>query len=363
MRRIGTIVLTMVLVLSLTACGMKDATELLRNIEKSGETGGERVEAGYESSGGSGSSGLSSLNSTGSDSGSSSDKGGVQIGDREVQLAKIEDYWERMEEERKLDEEENQGYVWTITIDHVSTINTLGIASVDYYLDLSCSHVGPTMFGVYGGELGMSYGADLSGLQAVLGATGGSMSYDVDGWFKNSNFLMRLAEYDKEEEDEFEGMIERLGQDPTLTGDQQQLLEGFMGGLLGNVGTPDQEFEKTGTASGLWQDWDFHMTEGDMSQYASFSGIGSITGVASFGGTVTVNEDFSHTDGDIVGRTIFGSYSERYSDPIENPFPHTIRVYETGDVVFELYGSGGYISVKFFGTLDKVPVGDTKKVE
>jgi hypothetical protein len=60
---------------------------------------------------------------------------------------------------------------------------------------------------------------------------------------------------------------------------------------------------------------------------------------------------------------LVGTFSERYNESIETPFPYIIRLYESGEAVFELYSAnGGPVTVKFYGTIDKIRVEDTQLV-
>ncbi len=55
---------------------------------------------------------------------------------------------------------------------------------------------------------------------------------------------------------------------------------------------------------------------------------------------------------------------DRYDEDFDAPFPYIIRVYESGDVVFELHSPmGGPVTVKFYGTIDKIPVSETTLVK
>ena len=101
------------------------------------------------------------------------------------------------------------------------------------------------------------------------------------------------------------------------------------------------------------------MTDGDMSGYVNMTGI--VGGIASASGTVDASGTQSQGD---AYASVFGmTFTERYDETIENPFPYALRVYETGEVVFELYSSsGGPVTVKFYGTIDRIPVGDTQLI-
>ena len=272
-----------------------------------------------------------------------------QPGNKRPELASLEGYWEELAEE--WENAPNVGYVWTITIDKLVTMDVLGLAVVDYDLDLSCSHVGETMYGAYMGEMAMEYAADLSGLVALSTVTGGSVEYDADGWFKNGAFLMKLGEYDHEEDELF---VSTLG-DP-VDAEEDAMTAAILEQYLGELKAGSEDFELEGEPEAVWCDWDFHMTEGDMSGYIQMTGLayGTTTG----GGIV----DASGTQisgGATASMPGIGSFTERYDEAIENPFPYTIKVYGE-NVVMELFSAnGGPVTVKFYGTIDKIPVEDT----
>jgi hypothetical protein len=102
------------------------------------------------------------------------------------------------------------------------------------------------------------------------------------------------------------------------------------------------------------------MTEGDMSGFIKMTGIAY--GTTSGGGTVDASG--TGTQGSAMGNFgRFGTFSERYSETIEAPFPYVLRLYETGEAVFELYSAtGGPVTVKFYGTVDKIPGEETTVV-
>lgn len=278
--------------------------------------------------------------------------------EREEALANLDDYWDKLRLEWEWDQQDAQGYVWTITIDQVSVIDMVGLATVEYDLDLSCSHVGPTMDGIYSGEMAMRYQADLSGMVELLTFAGGSVSYDADGWFENDQFVMRLVEYDDLVETQFDSMMS-AGANAGLSEEEQAMADALLESLLGDLGAGDKEFETAGQPASAWYDWDFHMTDGDMSGYINMTGI--VGGIADASGSVDASGQQSQGD---AYASVFGmTFTERYAETIENPFPYALRVYETGEVVFELYSStGGPITVKFYGTIDKIPIEDTQPV-
>ena len=285
-------------------------------------------------------------NGSGGSGGSGS---GASGGEKRPELASLEGYWEKLEYEWENAPEE--GYVWTITIDQMSTMDVMGLAQVEYDLDLSCSHVGKTAQGVYRGEMAMAYAADLSGLISLVTLTGGSVDYDADGWFKNGNFLMNLGGYDQEEDELFVTSLEIPADNP----EEQAMMDAMLGQYLGDLEAGSEDFEESSQPDAMWCDWDFHMTEGDMSGYINMTGIAY--GTTSGGGGVDASG--KSMSGSASASALGYTFTERYSETLESPFPYTIKVYGN-NVVMELFSAqGGPVTVKFYGTIDKVPVENT----
>jgi len=271
-------------------------------------------------------------------------------------------YWEEMRERWR--NETNEGYVWTITIDEVTVLDAMGLAVTTYDLDLSCSHVGPEMNGVYAGSLAMKFDADLSGLNSMMSAMGGSASTDhVDGWFRNDEFVMELKPYSKEKEDAFIGSLDYIIDENGDAVPKQQsdpYTEAIVGPMLEQMGSGTKSFEKESAPASYWFDWDYNMTEGDMSQSYSVSGV---MGIASASGGMDASG--THISGSAVAHSPLGGvFTDRYDETFDAPFPYVIRVYETGQVVFELHSpNGGPVVIKFYGTIDKIPVSQTTVVK
>ncbi len=266
------------------------------------------------------------------------------------------DYWGDMELEWETAPE--TGYVWTITIDSAETVDMMGLLQVDYTMKLSCSHVGPDIFGVYRGELEMDYTADLDTISALMELTGGSMDYDADGWFKNDNFLMQIEPYSKADDESWVNVYGTLprDEDPMV----QAILDDYLGSLMGGAGGGEQDFEKNNSPAGQWFDWDFHMTEGDMSGFVAMTGIAY--GTTDAYGSVDASGQNVQASADAFVPFV-GRFSERYSGTIETPMPYTLEIYGEGQVVVTLYSANpSPITVKFYGTIDKIPVGQTQLV-
>ena len=334
MKKLIVLALAMALAVSLTSCGVKEAVQ--------GKTR-ELLSGGNQGV-------TDSLESEKSHNG----EGSYNSGRRPI--ASVDNpggFWQRIEDQW-LNEPE-QGYVWTITIDDAEVIDMMGLVQVNYKMQLSCSHVGYDMFGAYRGEMSMEYAADMDNLGELLTLTGGSMDYDADGWFKNENFLMLLEPFSQKDKEIWVEIYGKLpeAEDPIA----QAILEQYLGAVFEDVGSGEQDFEKNNSPAGHWFDLDFRMTEGDMSGFLQLTNIAY--GTTSGGGTVDASG--KNTQGSaVVSHPLVGTFQERYEEVIETPMPYTLEVYDAGQVVFTLYSAnGGPVTVKLYGTIDKIPVEET----
>ncbi|MDR0964214.1 MAG: hypothetical protein LBM60_06335 [Clostridium sp.] len=234
------------------------------------------------------------------------------------------------------------GSGWTLRIDEATVMDMMGLATVNYDCDLTATHVGDDMFGEYTGELAMEYSADLSGLQGLMQMAGMEMNYETDGWFKNTDFRIELTQYTAEDEEHFVDSLK----DPTITDDERALTQSLLGGMLGSFGSGDKDFETSSTPVGLWYDWAFHMTEGDMSSYVNMTS-------AMFTASASQNETAQTAEG-YADHIFTGSYHESLSYENESPFPYQIEVYESGEAVLTMRNANESPVVdKFYGTITK----------
>jgi hypothetical protein len=357
MKKITAILLLVALTFSMSACGMKEAVQEKARELLSGAvgeaappdgTGGENAPQNAPSAGNTGNKTL----------------GGSET---VTSIATLEGYWDGIEQEWKGAPE--KGYVWTITIDDTETVEMMGLVKVDYSLKLSCSHVGPDFYGAYSGEMDMSYNADLDNMASLLEATGGSVDYKADGWFKNDKFLMRGKSFSQETDDDWNDVFGKLPETGIDTSDPagayaQQYVDDLMSSIFDGVGSGEEDFEKTSAPAAIWYGYDFRMTEGDMSGYIQMTGIayGTTTG----GGSVDASGTQMQGSARARLATIFGTfdYSDSYAETVDSPFPYSLKIYESGQVVFTLYSSNGSpVTVKFYGKIDKVRVEDTERVK
>lgn len=273
---------------------------------------------------------------------------------KKPRLASVADYFDDLHQEGLAEEKENRGYVWTILIDDTAHVKALGLADVEYKLKLNCSHVGETAFGVYRGEMSMDFDADCSGALNILKLLGFSSEDDLKGWFRNDGFVMKLKPYVNSDETEFINTFD-ISQNELSA--EEAVGKELLNALIGAFVTAGEKDERT--PSGLWYDWSFHMSEGDMGTYVKLNG----GAFPIYLGNASASTDAKGSDlkADATVTTAFtGPISERYDEPIDSPFPYTIKVYENNDVLFTLYNAkGGPVTVTFKGRLDRIPVDQT----
>ncbi len=304
-------------------------------------------------------------------------------------LASISDALEKMRQEALEDEARNQGFVWTIRAGGVTTLKMAGLVSVDYTLDINCSHVGPSPYGVYRGEMSFKFDGQIGGVKAMLALLGFRSSEDVSGWFKNDKFVMRLSKYTKTDEQEFldyfvnggNNVIEGPGsaatgmnQPPAPTGDPQKdaaakaaydMANGMVNSILGSVKNSKEDEAEQATQGnapiGIWHDFDYHMTEGDMNTYLKFSGGTFLWRGGGQSGMSTGGHDVK---GNARITTPFGSESAIVDEDVLFPFPYVLKVYPNNRVRVTLYNyKGGPVTVDWLGYMDAVPVSQTTVVK
>jgi hypothetical protein len=221
----------------------------------------------------------------------------------------------------------------------------------------------------------MDFKGDVGGTKALLALMGIHSTDDMSGWFRNDRFVMKLKPFSAEDEAGFIQTFD-VGQDAqiTPTGDPAKdaaaqagadfannLINSILGNLTSSQAAKADAQTEGEAPSGLWYDWAFHMTEGDMGTYFKMSG-GPVIWIVN--AEAHTDAQYSHVQGHGEVGTIFGQFAaERYDEPIDSPFPYTVRVYPNGRVRFTLYNyKGGPVTVVWPGTIDRVPVEQTTTV-
>ena len=277
------------------------------------------------------------------------------MSENKVSLASAAGYYDQLKEEGLAEEKRNKGYVWTMLIDSPARISVAGLAEVDYHLKLNCSHVGETPYGVYRGEMEFDFSADISKTKVLFSLLGFHMDDDSSGWFKNDSFVMKIKPWSAEDEKEFIDSFD-TGNDEVSEEEKagKELINSLVGALV-NQGEKDSR-----DPIGIWYDWDFHMTEGDMSTYLKINGSPSPLAYAN--GYAKTDSTGKEMDVDTKGYVFTGqTFTNRYTDPIDSPFPYTLKLYEDHSVVFTLYNAkGGPVTVNWKGKIDSIPVENTQ---
>ncbi len=272
-------------------------------------------------------------------------------------LAQVPDtYDERLQEQWQ--DADDDSYIWTITINDVDKIDIFGLCEASYEVNMSASHIGDDMYGTYFGEFGFDYNADISGLKSLMTAMGGSMDSKTNGWFKNDKYTFSLGGYDKEEDEMFVSVVNANTEFANMTDAEKAILGGLTGAVYGE--TEVRDFEKKGGPDGFWWDYEMPMTEGDMSGYIQMNSI--LAGTTSGRSEVDASGKNVQADVTVVVPPIF---ADRYKDKthFDNPMPHTIKVYGN-NVVMEFFSrQGGPVTTKLYGTIDKIPLSDTIKID
>ncbi len=289
---------------------------------------------------------------------------GKKKGDK-PSLAEVSSYDERLEEQWQNTSED--GYIWTITIHDVDEIDVMGLCTASYNVNLSASHIGDDMYGSYFGEFDFDYSAEMGGLTSLLTLMGGSVDYDTDGWFKNDQFTFSLSEYDAAEEEHLIDVLTTNSEYANMSDTERVYYDSLMSQVydLDN----NEAFEKESSPLAMWWDYNMPMTEGDMSGYFQMNGV--LGGMVDGGSEVDSSGKVATAD----VRVAFGIYGEgallykfdeRYKtvEEFENPIPYTLKVYPNNQVVATFYNSvGSPVTTKCYGTIDKIALKDTIKIE
>ncbi len=294
-------------------------------------------------------------------------------------IASAAGWYDELRDEGLREESRNEGFVWTIDMGGTATLKLIGFAGVDYTLRLNCSHVGPSMFGVYRGSLSMDVKGDIGGVKLMMALLGLRSDEDVSGWFRNDAFVMKIKPYSKEDEESFFESFDRTSDEraqnaPEPTGDPvkdaaaqaaYEAANGLVDAITGMIGSEQQtetlrpyEGKKP---MGLWYDWDFHMTEGDMGMYLKLNGG---NGLFFASGKGEVGASGKSNEGSMRVTSFLGQrFEDRYDEPIDSPFPYTVRLYPDASVLFTLYNAkGGGVSVAWAGRVTSIPVEQTQLV-
>ena len=282
-----------------------------------------------------------------------------------------------MQSQFKKEQAANQGYVWTISVMSESEIKLEGLFETKYKLKGSLSHVGPTINGIFGGELSFRTDYDKSGLDQLLGMIGGTLEMEQNGQegpiqMVCPEIYFDIHAYDPTENAAWIQNFTTGGWDYSMPDSTIQQTTALYSMIAGDIKPREKEFERTSTPLSFGAitntKIDQKYSEGEAhirfnNGYFHFSGDAT----SKTGGKIVNGEP---TDGQIRGIPTyvtvlpgllgFRGFVWGENAPVINVLPLLIRIYPNNVVVFELYNStGGPFVAKFYGVLDKIPVEDT----
>lgn len=262
------------------------------------------------------------------------------------------------------DQQSNQGYVWTININSCTMISVENLVEVNYAINLSMSHIGPTCHGVYKGVMGIAASRDTKEFEELLSLIGGKLttSGDIDE-VSSDEYVMVMYPYDAEGDEVWQNYF---GYNALTFGRSQMvqdMINDVMDSFMGSYVRREKPFEKT--MKPVSQGCGFELPPGSIgsfqeAQLSINNGYfkGTIFGEADLG--VTNEKDRIEKGWGKVTDFLGSTYNASYDKNTICPFPHTISIYPNHIVVFELFSAeGGPITAKFYGTIDKIPVGQT----
>ena len=251
---------------------------------------------------------------------------------------------------------EPEEYIWTITIDEEQNevVDAEVGASMYSRLKLSMSKTGgETPFGVYRGEIDYSYEMDMGSiLSAFLDAA------DTDGWGKNDSFEIELLPYDEIDFEAFEAGVAAVFETGDETGGEEGALSPSLAPLVSEQPEDTEEADTEPEPSG---DPSLAPLQ---NYYAMYCGEDLVFTEEDFSTSVSMPEgllDFQG-DGDYASGSINLGPLGSYSDAGEVMMPYSIMLIRPAEleVQFTLYGNHNYV---YRGTIDKVPLSDTIEVQ
>ena len=281
-------------------------------------------------------------------------------------------FWTRLDNEWTSDQNQNTGYVWTVSINGDQEVKAMGLAGCTYKLELSASHVGPTMYGVYKGRLRVEYNGDLSGVKLLLALAAVRTNADLNGWFESDPFLFRIEPYVEGEEYDFVSTFDQTEEltvkstgnaaADAIAQSYVNMFQNLTNSIISNSSN-DELHETMGIPpEGFWYAYTVHMTDGDMSDFITMNG-GPL--IFSINASAYRNKEGNVVDSHAKVRAIFTpTFTDNDRMEIEDPVPCSIKLYNDGKAAFTIYNAKDPgISVAWIGTVDKIPVSSTTVVK
>jgi len=261
------------------------------------------------------------------------------------------------------DQKANKGYVWTITIQSATTISCTGLIEASYALGVSMSHVGPTMYGVYRGNLYLAANRDTKGFEALLAAVGGSLKTNGDiSEMSSENYLCELEKAGGNFEEVWNDLYGPDAMYSGMSGLEKSMVKDVVDGIFEDYVPREKAFERN--SKPVAKGYEFQLPAGSTgalqtAQIRINNGLMSTTvsGSADIG-AASSSQNIEKSWGKV--RTFLGDTHYAQFNKTTDALPHTICVYPDNHVVFTLYSNdGGPVTVKFYGYIDRIPVGNT----
>ena len=282
-----------------------------------------------------------------------------------------------MQSQFKKEQAANQGYVWTISVMSESEIKLEGLFETKYKLKGSLSHVGPTIDGIFGGELSFRTEYDKSGLEQLIAPLGGTLEIEQNG--KEGPILMKCPEiyfdihaYDPTENAAWLQNFTTGGWDYSMPDSVIQQTTALYSLITGDVKPREKDFERKmtplsfGAITNTKIDQRYSQGEASITLNNGYYRISttteSKTGGEIVNGVPTNGEFYRPPEYMLLLPGLLGKELMVWGETeiVINVLPLLIRIYPNNVVVFELYNStGGPFVAKFYGVLDKIPVEDT----
>lgn len=280
--------------------------------------------------------------------------------------------YQAMQDKFQAEQADNKGYVWTISVQSETNLELEGLAKVDCQMNGSLSHVGSTMNGIYGGELKLNSQFNLSGLEELLALIGGTLSVEADGnevTYLCPEIYFDIHSYNAAEDEQWKQHFASAGNSLDQSAVQQL---NAMSNMMAKDFAPRQKaFERTSKPLSFGAISNTKITGTDeikanLDLNNGYYGISINTSTITGGNIVDGEAVGGIMDRDPTNVTILPGllgirrHVEGKIEAIENSLPMMVRIYPENLVVFELYSStGGPFVAKFYGVIDRIPVGQT----
>lgn len=277
----------------------------------------------------------------------------------------LQDQWEA-------EQADNKGYVWTITINSKDNIEIPGLVDVDYKMKASISHVGPTLNGIFGGNVTISAHRNTDGVESLFSLIGGSLelSQGSDLECECDGFLMNVHGYDAGIDQKWQSQFGEEGMYVDMNSSERMQVRSAMNMVMGDYQPRQKNFEQDSHPVGFGAITETKLKDVffENAKLSIHNGWyqGVFDGFVSMG---SVGHDAENAYLDDPETTAFASSRVRtfWGQSITGDIylkmpslPLILRIFPNNQVVMELYSStGGPFVAKFYGKIDRIPVENT----